>query len=167
MANKDQAIRKDWLVADPVLRDLTIFKAASSTNFRVPDELAARLIHLWTMTGVDWTCDDCIASLWAFQQTKNGVVSKLPGSPVAEVSMLIGRAVPGVYNKVMNFRNLDPDDPRMAMSAGGQITAEVWSEFYRPEQHGLDVWSAAGFVDTGLGLHSSVLERHRAEIAQL
>jgi len=28
-------------------------------------------------------------------------------------------------------------------------------------------WPAAGFVDTGLGSHSSLLERHRAEIAQL
>jgi TPR repeat protein len=28
-------------------------------------------------------------------------------------------------------------------------------------------WPAAGFVDTGLGSHSSFLERHRAEIAQL
>ena len=105
----------------------------------MPDEQAARLIHLWTLTGVDWTRDDCIAGLWAFQQTKNGVVSKLPGSPVVEVAMLIGRAVPGVFNKVMNFRNLDPDDPRKGMSAGGQMTAEVWNEFYRPEENSLDM----------------------------
>lgn len=139
VANKDQTIRKDWLIADPVLRDLTILKTANSTNFKVPGEQAMRLIHLWTMTGVDWTRDDCIAGLWAFQQTKNGVVSKLPGSPVAEVSMLIGRAIPGVYNKVMNFRNLDPDDPRRGMSAGGQTTEEIWNEFYRRGENGLDV----------------------------
>ena len=29
------------------------------------------------------------------------------------------------------------------------------------------LWPAAGSVDTRLGLHSAVLERHRAEIAQL
>ncbi|MDW4499913.1 hypothetical protein R5H30_18110 [Sulfitobacter sp. D35] len=29
------------------------------------------------------------------------------------------------------------------------------------------MWPAAGFVDTGLGLHSAVLERHGAKIAQL
>lgn len=139
VANKDRTIRKEWLIADPVLRDLTILKTANSTNFKVPSEQAKRLMQLWTMTGADWSRDDCIAGLYAYQQTKGGAISKLPGSPVADVAMLIGRAVPGVYNKVMNFRHLDPDDSRKGMSAGGRMTEDIWNEFYRPEKSGLDV----------------------------
>ena len=44
-----------------------------------------------------------------------------------------------------------------------QVAAETWG----PERTShfaivLRKWPAAGFVDTGLGLHSSVLERHGA-----
>ncbi len=45
----------------------------------------------------------------------------------------------------------------------GVATADVCRE------HGISsaTWPAAGFVDTGLGLHSSALERHGAQVAQL
>lgn len=44
--------------------------------------------------------------------------------------MLIGRAVPGVYNKVMNFRALDPRDNRAGMSGVSTKDRQVWAEFY-------------------------------------
>ena len=44
--------------------------------------------------------------------------------------MTIGRAITGVYNKVMNFRAIDPTDPRAGLSAGGQVEHAVWDEFY-------------------------------------
>jgi hypothetical protein len=49
------------------------------------------------------------------RQTFGGSVSRLPGSLVADVALRIGRAISGVYNKIMNFRH-DPRDEREGMS---------------------------------------------------
>jgi hypothetical protein len=57
-------------------------------------------------------------------------VSQLPGTPVADVALRIGRAISGVYNKVMNFRHLDPRDQREGMSGRGEADARVWDEFF-------------------------------------
>jgi hypothetical protein len=57
-------------------------------------------------------------------------VSRLPGSPVAEIALALGRAVSGVYNKLMNFRAIDPRDQRAGMSGGGETDRRVWAEFY-------------------------------------
>jgi predicted HNH restriction endonuclease len=59
-------------------------------------------------------------------------VSTLPGSPVADVALAVGRAVSGVYNKVMNFRAIDPRDERAGMSGASETDRRVWSEFYDP-----------------------------------
>jgi hypothetical protein len=57
-------------------------------------------------------------------------VSRIPASPVAEVATKIGRAVSGVYNKVMNFRSIDPRDARAGMSGSGEVDRAVWNEFF-------------------------------------
>ena len=57
-------------------------------------------------------------------------MSQLPKSPVADVALRIGRAISGVYNKVMNFRHLDPRDERAGMSGAGDADARVWDEFF-------------------------------------
>jgi hypothetical protein len=49
--------------------------------------------------------------------------------------MALGRAVSGVYNKVMNFRAIDPRDERSGMSGGGETDRRVWSEFYDEATH--------------------------------
>jgi 5-methylcytosine-specific restriction endonuclease McrA len=46
------------------------------------------------------------------------------------VALQIGRAISGVYNKVMNFRHLDPRDEREGMSGAGDADARVWDEFF-------------------------------------
>jgi HNH endonuclease len=63
-------------------------------------------------------------------QTYRQQVSRLPGSPVADVALAIGRAVSGVYNKVMNFRAIDPRDERAGMTGASETDRRVWSEFY-------------------------------------
>jgi hypothetical protein len=95
---------------------------------------ADRLERLWVRTGVDWTRSDSIAGLWAYDLTYGREVSKTAGSPVADVALRIGRAVGGVYNKVMNFRALDPRDQREGLPAGGAVDQEVWNEFYDAER---------------------------------
>ena len=58
---------------------------------------------------------------------------QLPDSPVARVALLVGRAVSGVYAKVMNFRSIDPRAAGAGMSGVGETDRQVWSEFFDPE----------------------------------
>ena len=94
---------------------------------RVAREHDERLAALWSRT---WTWDEFVAGLWAYARSYGGPVSRLPDSPVGTVALLIGRAVSGIYNKVINFRHLDPRDGRAGMSGGGDVDARVWQEFF-------------------------------------
>jgi hypothetical protein len=129
-AGSRQILRRDWMKDDPVLRSLMILRMASGTNFPVTDAERDRLNDLWRKTGVDWNRSEAVAGLWAYSVTRGQEVSRLAGSPIAQVALTIGRAVTGVYNKVMNFRHLDPTDPRQGMSGGSATDAAVWAEFF-------------------------------------
>ncbi len=133
VAAQREVLRRDWLEGDPVLRDLPNLKMAAGTNYPVTEEQADRLRALWNRTGQDWSWDESLAGLWAYAQTYGKPVSRLPGSPVADVSLLIGRPITGVYNKVMNFRALDPREGRAGLSGGGRTDQLVWTQFYDPE----------------------------------
>ena len=97
-------LRRDWFLEDPVLRDLPNLRMAAGTNYAIDPRQADRLLALWNRTGRDWTRNESVAGLWAYAQTYGQPVSRLAGSPVAEVALALGRAVSGVYNKLMNFR---------------------------------------------------------------
>jgi len=130
VAKAREVLKYEWLKVDPILRELPILKMARQTNYKVPRRLTLRLRAMWHRTGKDWTWRDSVAGLWAYAQTKGEAVSEQPGSPVAQVAVAVGRAVGGVYNKVMNFRSLDPTDPRKGMSGAGETDREVWKEFF-------------------------------------
>jgi HNH endonuclease len=49
---------------------------------------------------------------------------------VRDVALTIGRAVSGVYAKVMNFRSLDPRAAGDGMSGAGEADKAVWKEFF-------------------------------------
>jgi hypothetical protein len=117
VARAREVIQRRWCTEDPILRDLPNLKMAAATNYPLTEEQAERLAALWSRTGRDFTRDESVAGLWAYARTYGGPVSLLPGSPVAIVALRIGRAAGGVYNKVMNFRHLDPRDEREGMSA--------------------------------------------------
>jgi len=130
VAGTRQVLKRDWLKTDPILRGNLIFRMAQGTNFPLNNEEAERVAILWQRTGVDWTWREAVAALWAFDVTKGGEVSKLDGSPVAKVSLTIGRAITGVYNKVMNFRALDPTDDRAGFKSNADMDREVWDRFF-------------------------------------
>lgn len=132
VASTREVLRREWLAQDPVLSDLPNLKMAAGTNYPVTPPQAARLYALWSRTGQDWSRDESVAGLWAYVKTLGTPVSRLPGSPVVVVSQLIGRAIPGVYNKVMNFRSIDPRDARAGLAASGAIDERVWNEFFDP-----------------------------------
>lgn len=119
IADSREIIRRRWIQEDPILREMLILRLANATNYEVPEAQATRLNALWARTGRDWSYAESVAGMWAYHQTYGREVSRLSGSPVANTALLIGRAVSGVYNKVMNFRSIDPRDQRTGMSGSG------------------------------------------------
>jgi hypothetical protein len=123
IAGSDNMLRRAWLGEDPVLSDLTVLRSGVGTNFSVPEIHAARLNALWSRIGEDWNYPESVAGLWTYVKTYGGQVSRLPGSPVVTTALRIGRVVSGVYNKVMNFRSLDPRDSRKGLSGARTAAA--------------------------------------------
>ena len=102
----------------------------NQTNYLIKESESKRISHLISRTGEDWERQECIAALKAYCSTYGRPISKLSGSPVSDASLLIGRAVSGVYNKVLNFRHLDPRDSRAGLPNINAIDRTVWNEFY-------------------------------------
>jgi hypothetical protein len=130
VASAREVLRRDWMLDDPILKDLPNLKMQAGTNYKLSHEQADRLDALWSRTGRDWSRDEALAGLWAYSQTYGLAVSKLANSPVADVALRIGRAVSGVYAKVMNFRSIDPRVPGEGMSGASRADRLVWAEFF-------------------------------------
>lgn len=133
VAGTREVIRRDWCESDPILRELPNLRMQAQTNYPLEEDLALRLGTLWSRTGRDWTRNESVAGLLAYVETYGKPVSLLPGSPVADASLAIGRAVSGVYAKVMNFRSLDPRVDGKGMSGAGDADRAVWNEFFDTE----------------------------------
>jgi hypothetical protein len=130
VANAKEMVQRRWLENEHTLRNLRILRFQSETNYRLSTEEAERLAALWEHTGRDWDRSESIAGLWAYHHTYRRAVSRKTGSPVGIVAQRIGRAISGVYNKVMNFRSIDARDEREGLAGGGAIDRAVWAEFY-------------------------------------
>jgi hypothetical protein len=128
--DRKSVVKRRWLIDDPILSDLIILKMANATNYRVTTDQAIRLNALWSNTGRNWNYGESVAGLWAYNATYGRPVSSVSGSPVAQIALTIGRAVPGCYNKIMNFRHLDPRDSREGLSGGSEIDERVWAIFF-------------------------------------
>jgi hypothetical protein len=126
-------LKREWLMQDPILSNLEILRMRTATNYLLAREHGARLSGLWSRVGEDWSYAESVAGIWAYMQLEGKEVSKMPGSTVAEVSKLIHRVVPGVYNKVMNFRSLDPRDSREGFKGASTMDRTVWEKFFDPE----------------------------------
>ncbi|WP_081056631.1 EVE domain-containing protein [Burkholderia vietnamiensis] len=130
VANKKEELKREWLADDECLRNMLIIKQPAGTNFRLTTQEGERLRKMWLRVGQHWSRNESLAGLWAYVETFEKEVSGLPSSPVGTVSKLTGRAVNGVYNKVMNFRSIDPRDTRKGMSGASAIDRVVWDEFF-------------------------------------
>ena len=131
-ANKRQVIKRDWWKGDPALSDHLIMTMPNHTTFRIEGAAFHRLDRLWESTGSVWSYEEAVGGLFAFLETLNGPVSKRPGHVVAEVALTVGRPITGIYNKVMNFRSLDPADPRKGFDGASDQDEAVWAKFYKP-----------------------------------
>lgn len=123
-------IKKEWLKEDPILRELSILKQAAGTQFPLTDAQLRRLQRLDEKTGYDFTPQDSMIALLAYAETYGGPISLKPGSPVARAALQSGRVLTSVYNKVLNFRSIDPRDSRKGLSGSSDIDKEVWERFY-------------------------------------
>jgi hypothetical protein len=130
LANKKEFIKRSWLKTDGILCNLHILRQPSGTNFTVTPEQSERLSKIWQRTGVDWSRSEVIATLRLYSQVWNQPISKSIGSPVEKLSQIIGRVPTGVYNKLMNFRSLDPRVEAVGLSGGSKIDRAVWDEFF-------------------------------------
>ncbi|MCH7503609.1 MAG: EVE domain-containing protein, partial [Proteobacteria bacterium] len=138
LLGKRQTVRAEWLTTDPILASHLIFRMRSQTNYTLTHTQAKRLRALCARTGADWTREESTAGLWLYQSLLGKSISKLPTSPVAEVATMIGRSVGGVYNKLMNFRSIDPRDERKGLPASSDTDKAAWDEFYNADSAQID-----------------------------
>lgn len=138
IANSREFIKRDWLVDDPACSEMLIIRQPAGTNFPLEPWEADRLRNLWTKTGVDWSRAESLAALHTYLVLYGKQISRKPGSPVADLALLIGRAVTGAYNKIMNFRAIDPRDPRAGMDGASNIDRSVWAEFFDERAQSVD-----------------------------
>jgi len=138
LLGKRQTVRAEWLMMDPILASHLIFRMRSQTNYTLTHTQAKRLRALCARTGADWTREESTAGLWLYQSLLGKSISKLPTSPVAEVATMIGRSVGGVYNKLMNFRSIDPRDERKGLPASSDTDKATWDEFYNADSAQID-----------------------------
>jgi hypothetical protein len=136
---KREVIKKNWIEHDPILSNHPIITVKAGTNFPLKPREAKRLLLLVQQTGKHWSYADSLAGLWAYAKTYNQSISKKEGSPVSKVAVLTGRAVEGVYNKVMNFRSIDPRDERAGLAGINQGDKVVWDKFYSPAAGDIDL----------------------------
>jgi predicted HNH restriction endonuclease len=132
-----ETLRRDWLLEDGDLKGMLILRQAAGTNFPLTDSEGKRLAKMWARVGQDWSRNESLAGLWAYTTTFDKEVSKKHGSPVEFVSRITGRSISGVYNKVMNFRSLDPRDSRTGMTGAGNTDRAVWAEYFDPKRREL------------------------------
>lgn len=128
----EQRFERQWLDDDPILKGSSILTLRAGTNFRLAEAERIRLNALWRRAKAPWTYAETVAGLWAFWRTLGGNISRQPGTPVVLAALRTGRVVKGMYNKVLNFRALDPNDERAGLSATSLMDRKVWSQFYDP-----------------------------------
>ena len=138
VAKSREFIKRDWLVDDPACSEMLIIRQPAGTNFPLEPREAERLQNLWSKTGVDWSREESLAALHIYLALSGKKISRKPGSPVADLAMLIGRAVTGAYNKIMNFRAIDPRDSREGMDGASNVDRSVWAEFFDERAQTID-----------------------------
>ena len=138
VATSREVIRRDWLKTDPICSKMLIIRQPAGSNFQLTPAEANRISQLWSKTGVTWTRAEAIAALRVYEATYRQPISKLKGSPVADMALLCGRAIGSAYNKVLNFRAIDPRDERAGLKGAGDGDRAVWREFYDSDSQQID-----------------------------
>ena len=179
LANKKEFIKRSWLKNDGVLANLQILRQPAGTNFPVTPQQSIRLSKIWQRTGVDWSRSEVIAALKLYSELWDQPLSKNIDSPIEKLAQVIGRVPTGVYNKLMNFRSLDPRVEAAGLSGGSKVDRSVWDEFFdsNSKKFRIDLlnfendrlWSHSSTADDlpQITLESEVLRLENTSIDQL
>jgi hypothetical protein len=138
LASKREVLKREWLIDDAVLKNLLIIRQPAGTNFPVEPVQERRLRDLWENTGRDWSRDEDVAALFAYTTLFGKPISKSEDSLVSQIAQQIGRATTGVYNKLMNFRSIDPRAPQEGLKGASEVDRATWREFYDESTEQLD-----------------------------
>lgn len=166
-ANGREAIRREWLVSDPICKSIPILDRCGDTNIPVSPAQAERIKALWENSGRPMSRRDLIAILNCYcrvrfiesrSSPRGGrdpslsprSAGKAPSSidrqarqeidqSIADTAVLIGRAVGGVKLAIAKFRALDPAYPGNGLSGATSVFHDVIKQF-------LD--SSGGRIDT-------------------
>lgn len=130
MIGTKEVIKREWMKEDPILKSMKILRMAQNTNYQLADDEQYRLDQLVQNTGVVWSRAESMAALWLYNELYAHSISRTSESRVAEVAVKIGRAVSGVYNKVMNYRSIDPRDNRKGLSGINKVDQAVWDIYF-------------------------------------
>jgi hypothetical protein len=130
LASKREVLKREWLTDDAVLKTLLIVRQPAGTNFPVESTQERRLRDLWENTGRDWSRDEDVAALYAYGELFGKPISRSEHSLVSRIAQQIGRATTGVYNKLMNFRSLDPRAQQEGLKGASEMDRATWREFY-------------------------------------
>lgn len=122
-------IKKNWLINDPICHDMHLLRNPMGTNFRLNNEQSERISDLINNTGINWTEEDVTSALFTYSRIRDTAFSKDLESEIAKTAIQIGRAVSGVYNKMLNLRHLDPQQEG-GLSHGSKIDKIVWDKYY-------------------------------------
>jgi ribosomal protein L12E/L44/L45/RPP1/RPP2 len=127
-----------------LVRDGLVMVADTRTNAGVDNISTFRKLHVYTNPGERIMALASSGNLSLSQSVRSTLVEGIENPETGEFETLmnaptmfqaaqrIGRAVTGVYNKVMNFRSIDPRDARAGLAASGAIDDRVWNEFFDP-----------------------------------
>jgi hypothetical protein len=130
LASKREVLKREWLIEDAVLKKLLIIRQPAGTNFPVEPIPERRLRDLWENTGRGWSRDEDVAALFAYATLFGKPISRSENSLVSQIAQQIGRATTGVYNKLMNFRSIDPRAPQEGLKGASETDRATWREFY-------------------------------------
>lgn len=144
LAGKREVLKREWLIDDAVLKNLLIVRQPAGTNFPVEPAQERRLRDLWENTGRDWSRDEDVAALYAYSTLFGKPISRSEDSLVSQIAQQIGRATTGVYNKLMNFRSIDPRAPQEGLKGASETDRATWLEFYDEGTRQLDHEALAG-----------------------
>ena len=130
IANVHQFVRREWLVEDPICRDLLILRQGTGTNFHVETHHAERLHSLWQHSRKPWTWAEIVAALRWYHQYSTEKIWQDLDSVTTKLSSLLGRDVVSTLEQLMAFQELEKRTNREGMSDIDPTVQKVWDQFH-------------------------------------
>lgn len=107
VASPEEVIQRDWLLVDPVLKDLRILQFAAGTNFQLTQRQSVRIAGLWRNHSRPWLPRELLAVLWIKVSAAASHAQADMDSRIEAVAIQIDRTVDAVKNKLQEWGTID------------------------------------------------------------